>query len=283
MSILLKPPCGYQGGKQRISNQIVDYIYQNEFISNNTKIYDLCCGSGAISLEFINRGIDPHNIIMLDCSSWGKFWKSIGENTFFINKWVEWCDKVPTDKSKIQNFMLDLSFQDANIDEPYKYLLLQSAAFGGKQIWKEGNKWKNTSFRNYWLPTENTNRKSPVNPTQPSIEELKNRVIQIAESCKGITCINDDISKIYPILEKDKSFDSIIYIDPPYLNSTKYGFYFNTEKVLSEIFNVINRPIYVSEQSPIAKEAIQIMINTKKGGINGNKNVKRQEWLNVFR
>lgn len=63
------PPCTYQGAKQRVVSEIVDIIFNENFIYNNTKFYDLCCGTGTITLELISRGIKPENIIMLDKSS----------------------------------------------------------------------------------------------------------------------------------------------------------------------------------------------------------------------
>lgn len=279
----LLPPCTYQGGKQRISAEIVDYIVGHELIYPNTKIYDICCGSGAMTIEWINRGISPNNIIMLDKSSWGNFWQSIGNGTFNLSKWDWWCNQVPKNKSLVQGFLEELCKDDANIDEEYKYILLQSGSFGGKQIWKENNVWKNTSFRSYWQPTETSRRRSPVNPMQPSIENLQERVKTIAEKCIGLTCIHDDINSILPIIEQDKSDDSVIYIDPPYSNTTGYGFKFNLDDFLSELFDITLRPIYVSEKEKIAEEAILLNFNGAKGGISGKKNGKNEEWLNVFR
>ena len=63
---VLKTPCTYQGGKQRLASQIVDCIFKNSVITEDTVFYDLCCGSGAITVELINRGISSKNIVMLD-------------------------------------------------------------------------------------------------------------------------------------------------------------------------------------------------------------------------
>ena len=47
MSIVkLLPPCAYQGGKQRLANQICDIIDERE--GSDFVFYDLCCGSGAV-------------------------------------------------------------------------------------------------------------------------------------------------------------------------------------------------------------------------------------------
>lgn len=104
MNEKLLPPCTYQGGKQRVANEIVDYIIANDLVfpsKNGTRIYDVCCGSGAVTIEFLNRGVDPSNITMLDISSWGKFWKSIGNGDFSLDKFSWYCNQVPRDKYKV--------------------------------------------------------------------------------------------------------------------------------------------------------------------------------------
>lgn len=274
------PPCSYQGGKQRVSEEIIEYIFNTTIINENTKFFDLCCGSGAISIELINRGIKPENIVMLDIGSWGCFWKEIGNGTFSYNKFLEYANKVPRDKDKIQDYIKKLSFEDANIDECYKYILLQSSSFGGKQIWNEDGVWKNASFRNYWQPTDTSKRKSPVNPMQPMIDILCKRVKIIYERCKGIKCLHTDIWDILNIIPNE---NCVIYIDPPYSNTTKYGFEFNLDKFLNELFDKTLSPIFVSEKEKISEEAIRLKFNGPKGGISGNKKCKNEEWLNVFR
>ena len=69
-----------------MAKEIVDYILNTTFVTNDTKFYDLCCGSGAVTIELLNRGIPPNKIVMCDISSWGVFWKSVGEGTFDLNK-----------------------------------------------------------------------------------------------------------------------------------------------------------------------------------------------------
>lgn len=274
------PPCSYQGGKQRVSKEIVDYIFDTVLINNETKFYDLCCGSGAITIELINRGVKPNNIIMLDKSSWGEFWHNIGTGIFNIEKFYNYSQKVPRDKGKIQNYISELSKKLVDVDECYIYLLLQASSFGGKQIWNENQVWKNTSFRSYWQPTENSKRRSPVNPMQPMIGEIENRVKIISEKCKGVTCYREDINYI---LDKVESDNCVIYIDPPYSNTTGYGFNFDINDFLSELFNETLSPIFVSEKESISDESILLNFNGVKGGISGNKIGKNQEWLSVFR
>lgn len=244
----------------------------------------MCCGSGAITIELLNRGIPPEKIVMCDKSSWGVFWKSIGDGFFDLNKFYTYSKAVPRDKSLIQNHMKELSQTNADIDEAYKYILLQASSFGGKQIWNTGGKWQNTSFRNYWQPTETSKRRSPVNPMQPMIDIVEKRVKDIINNCKGLTCYHKDIYEMLSIIQNDKSDYQIIYIDPPYTNTTGYGFNFDIHDFLSNLFDVTLGAIFVSEKESISDdEAIRLDFNGAKGGISGKKAGKNEEWLNVFR
>ena len=226
-NIKLVPPCSYQGGKQRLAKKIVDIIFEQNEINEYTKFYDLCCGSGAITLELINRGINPNNITMVDSGVYGAFWESVSNNEFDINIFKKEIDKLPS-VDKIQEYLQSLSNSDVNTELlQYHYLLLQSGSFGSKQIWIENNKWKNNSFRSYWLPTETSSRRSPVNPMMPMPNTLYSRVSNIIDCIGGaINAINSDISKLKWCFDKN----SIVYIDPPYKNTTGYGFEFNYEE-----------------------------------------------------
>ena len=272
----VRVPCAYQGGKQRISSQIVNILQQNT--NSDTVFYDLCCGSGAISIELINRGVKPSNIIMLDISSWGVFYKAIGDGSFNINKFDNYLSKLPTDKNFIKDYMNNIA-KKTIVDEAELYPILQACSFGGKQIYKKGNSWSNVCFRSYWMPTKDSVRKSPANPMQPSPKELRNRICIIAERMKGITCINDNIMSIVntPVLK-----NSIVYIDPPYKNTTNYAFEFNLFCFL-DIFKKINDvPVFVSEAVPLNEDAKLLFFGGSNGGISGNRKNKHQEWISKF-
>ena len=278
----LVSPCSYQGGKQRVAKEIVDYILNTTFLSKDIKFYDLCCGSGAVTVELLNRGVPPENITMCDKSSWGVFWKSIGEGIFDLNKFYKYSKAVPRDKSLIQAHIKELSKTNADVDEEYKYILLQASSFGGKQICKKDGKWQSPSFRNFWQPTETSNRRSVVNPMMPMIDELEKRVKILADNCKGLTCHHKDIYEMLDIIENDKS-DKVIYIDPPYTNTSGYAFSFDYSDFLSKLFDVTVAHIFVSEKEKISDGAIQLNFSGAKGGINGNRKNKNEEWLNVYR
>lgn len=102
MNKKLIPPCSYQGGKQRLAKQIVDIIYKENEINENTKFYDLCCGSGAISIEMINRGFYDSNITMVDASPWGLFYQGVGDLTFSTDVFKTYIDDIPKDIKKLR-------------------------------------------------------------------------------------------------------------------------------------------------------------------------------------
>ena len=278
----LSCPCTYQGAKQRVSKQIVDYIVSTTKVTRFTKIYDLCCGSGAITLEFLNRGISPEQVVMCDCCSWGKFYDLIGRGCFDIETFYKYSKDVPRDKSLIQDYIKSLSKGSVDDDEAYVYLLLQAASFGGRQIYVKDNKWCNTSFRDYWQPTETSKRRSPVNPMQPMIDVLEERVEKISIHCKGLKCYNTDIFDMLPIIEKDTGY-KIVYIDPPYTFTSGYAHNFDYQLFIHELRKVSDCPIFISEKEPVFEESVQLNFSGDKGGISGNKKTKNQEWLSVKR
>ncbi|MEG2533815.1 MAG: hypothetical protein RSB04_12485, partial [Gordonibacter sp.] len=152
MSHLLRVPCAYQGGKQRVSAQIVDVLLDSA-PGADSRFYDLCCGSGAVSIELVNRGIDPSRITMLDLSSWGTFWSAIGSGSFKMDAFERILSDLPEDKREVKAHMSALSALPVLDNEAEIYPVLQAGSFGGKQIWREGSRWANAFFRDYWEPT----------------------------------------------------------------------------------------------------------------------------------
>jgi len=275
-------PCAYQGGKQRIAKQVVDiilqYINNDNNNSGNIKFYDMCCGSGAISIELVNQSFNPDNIIMVDASPWGLFWRQIGDETFSMDIFKYWIDSVPKDISKIQEYIKELSknlIHKTQLDISYIFLLLQASSFGSKSIWIKNNKWRNTSFRNYWLPTETSSRRSPVNPMMPMPNTLYQRVQELSFGMEGVKGYYGDCNDMH--IENN----SIIYIDPPYDKTTKYGFEFDYMKFIEKYKN--NNIILLSEGIVLSDNNYNLTDRRSKGGISGERKKKaNEEWLNVF-
>lgn len=284
---ILEIPCSYQGGKQRLAKQIVDIFYKENNINDDTKFFDLCCGSGAISLELINRGFNPNNIIMIDNGCFGQFWQDIANGEFDLDIFKREIEKLPN-LENIQSYLKKLS--DLPVDEDkmvYHYLLLQAGAFGSKQIWIENNKWKNNTFRSYWLPTETSNRRSPVNPMMPMPNTLYNRVESIVSQLSGsiIASRESVFDAVYRIDEERNKGNKniIIYIDPPYANTTGYKETFDIYSLEGQIWST--SPIYISEGYKMqgASESYLLSVGRTKGNISGEAKKKpTEEWLNRF-
>lgn len=269
----LKPAVSYQGSKTRLAEDIINTIDPPE----GYPFYDLCCGNGSISIELIRRGVRPNRITMVDSSPWGNVWNLIGKGEFSIRKLSWWLGQIPDDKRQVKGFMEELSQQDATVDTPYVFLLLQAASFGSKAIWREGKVWKNTSFRSYWEPTPTSSRRYPVNPMMPMPDTLRKRMGVIAEKMEGVSGLCSYIEDLVPRR-------AVVYIDPPYENTTNYGD--EVKDVVKYATNVAGygNTVYVSESGPLPQSDEAYMLKGKrdKGGISGRRKKKNEEWLSVY-
>lgn len=274
----MRVPCAYQGGKQRVAAQIANILLEAA-PRPDSMFYDLCCGSAAVSIALVNRGVDPSRICMLDISSWGSFWTAIGSGTFNMDAFDQLLSELPSDKREIKAHMSALSAQPVRDREVEIYPVLQASSFGGKQIWRNGERWANACFRDYWEPTATSIRRSPANPMQPSATELRRRIYALSKGMRGVTCLNTDIMTI---LDEPVSSDAVVYVDPPYQSTTGYGFVFDINLFIKR-FRAINQvPLFVSEGTPLSGDALLLTFGGAKGGISGMRKGKHQEWLSRF-
>lgn len=275
MSSLMRVPCSYQGGKQRVASQIVDLLLEAA-PSSNSYFYDLCCGSGAVSIELVNRGIDPSRIRMLDISSWGSFWTAIGSGTFNMGVFDQFLSNLPNDKHDFKTHMSELSKLPVDNHEAEVYPIIQACSFGGKQIWRDNGRWMNACFRNYWEPTATSVRRSPANPMQPSPVELRRRIVALVNGMEGVTCLKTDIMML---LETPIPSDAVVYVDPPYKSTTGYGFGLDITSFINTFREISQAPLFISEGVPLNDDALMLTFGGAKGGISGNRKGKHQEWL----
>ncbi len=277
----LSVPCCYQGGKQRIAAEIVDrmVLSRPELANGDVRFYDLCCGSGAISIELINRGVPPETITMVDASSWGAFWKAIGEGSFDLEWLSRLLAEVPDDKSLVKDYASELSKRKVGRHEAEIYPVLQACSFGGKQIWYQDGEWRNAFFRGYWKPKPTSVRKSPANTMQPGPKVLLGRIRRLAEECKGLCALRADI---HTILDLELEEDAVVYVDPPYQGSTGYAYGFDLNQFIKIFRKTFNNALFVSEGMPLTPQSEQLEFKGAKGGISGIKRGKHEEWLTMF-
>lgn len=278
MSSRMRVPCAYQGGKQRVAAQIVDILLEAA-PEPNSRFYDLCCGSAAVSIELVNRGIAPSRIWMLDISSWGSFWSAIGSGTFNMDAFDQFLSDLPRDKRDIKSHMLALSALPVGKHEVELYPVLQACSFGGKQIWRNGERWANACFRDYWEPTATSIRRSPANPMQPSPTELRRRIAALVNGMRGVTCLKTDIMTA---ISDPFPSDAVVYVDPPYQSTTGYAFGFDVTSFINSFRQVNQAPLFISEGIQLSDNALMLTFGGAKGGISGNRKRKHQEWLSRF-
>lgn len=271
----MRVPCAYQGGKQRVAAQIVDRLIEAA-PGKNSFFYDLCCGSAAVSIELVNRGVSPSRIRMLDISSWGSFWSAIGSGEFRMDVFDQFLSELPSDKRDIKAHMSALSACPVRDSEVELYPLLQACSFGGKQIWRDGDRWANAFFRDYWEPTATSIRRSPANPMQPSPVELRRRIGALAHGMKGVTCSKADIMTI---ISSRFPRNAVVYVDPPYLDTTGYAFGFDVWEFIARFREVSSVPLFISEGKPLNDDALMLTFGGAKGGISGIRKGKHHEWL----
>ncbi len=275
----LQSPVTYQGAKHRIASKIIDIINPMEA----SRFFDICCGSGAISMELVSRGFPPSEIYMIDAGPWGLFWESIGSGTFSLYKMKHYCSLIP-EKDYIKEFMEELSKQDVNEDAVYIFLLLQASSFGGKAIWIKDNRWQNCTFRSYWKPTATSSRRSPVNPMMPMADTILKRLEIIMDKMQGVHGLCYNIvykTDLLHTLDTHFNVNDVVYIDPNYADTTGYGFTLDANTFAVQL----PCKAYVSEGKPMefANDYTLITGGSEKGGISGNRSTNHKEYLSRYK
>ena len=218
----------------------------------------------------VNEGLHQENIYMFDSGTIGAFWQQVSEGSIDLDYFEYLIDKIPKDLREIQAHLKSMSEIEYEYvgEVVHEYLLLQAGAFGGKQIYDEGHKFSNTSFRAYWEPTETSSRRSHVNPMMPMPETLLQRVKELVGVMSPIKAChtyaeNIDFGKIVT----NSSKKVIVYIDPPYKCTTGYKDTVDLDTVIANSKRV-GCDVYVSEYYAMSDDFV-ILSETKKGGISG--------------
>jgi len=270
----LIPLTAYQGSKRRFAKDIVNILLQ--FYTH--QYYDLCCGTGSISMQLLSQGISPTRITMIDIGLWGMFWESISTNTFNIHDFLKYYENIPTNPKKVQEYIIHLSEEDPEIDTIYKFILLQACNFGGKAIRLHEGQWKNISIKPYWTPSKNSVRQYPSYTFTTSPPTILKRLKNILTHFIGIHAYQCDIHTL------SYSSQSCIYIDPGYKNSYGYRYSVNIDELVSST----HAPIYVSEgypltSSPYYKNAYQISHARNEHIFNAKRtSLTQEEWLTLL-
>ena len=276
------PPVTYQGGKGRLAGQIVEMMG----LPVAGRLYDLCCGSGAISVAAVERGQNPSRITMVDLSPWGLFWKSIGDGSFDVSQFESHAARVPRDPWKIKEYVEALSRERVGDDRVYVFLILQAARFGGAAIWIDGEKWCGGGFRQYWTsasskkePTRGRENPNSTPPMCPMPDVIVARCRSLAQRMRGVRAICDDLGRPGFDLRLVVGDGDVAYIDPPYAGTSKYGYEVDASKLASSL----GVPCWVSEGRGLTPGAICLSRGRMKGGMSGTRTrAPNEEWISPF-
>lgn len=278
----LEAPVTYQGGKTRIATDIVKIIEEKVGpLGDIEQWFELCCGTAAVTLEAINRGLSSDTVTLVDRGPWGMFWESVGNGEFDQGVFEDICSECPEDPKEVKGWLEGISEGPVGGNAPYHFLLLQAGAFGGKAVRINEGKWKTPGMRGYWEPTEDSKSDYPVRTMMPKCSTIQDRMSSILSVTKGrITGQQGDIRDINPIS------GGVIYIDPPYKGSTGYG------GDLVDIEDFVQTPrfegtkVFVSEARPLggASESRKVTGSRKQGGISGSRDKKGdEEWVSIYK
>lgn len=280
----LKAPMSFQGGKQKVAKRLVNIIKGD---IENTQYIDLCCGSGAVSVELINQGVHPENITMVDASDWGDFWGQVSTGNFDMCWFEDNINGVPEDPDMIKRHLESYAkggFEEGDDVIPV-WLILQAGSFGGKHIYTESGVFKNASFRNYWRPTETSNRRSPVNPMMPMPKTLLRQVSDVVSCMSPIKAHKGFVEDFnWDHYEGSRTMKNVVvFIDPPYNNTTKYGFdldYIEFMKILKTL--PCNYSVFITDYVAHS-DVYWELLKTNKGGISGSSSKSRTEILSKLK
>lgn len=244
-------------------------------ISHAQMFYDLCCGSGSVSIELIRLGHPPDRIVMVDLGVFGMVWKAIGDGSFDIDRMRSVISDIPKDVHEIKGYM-ERMYESEPRNTIYEYLILQASTIGGKSLGLKNGRWhKGSGFRDYWLPTATSSRRSPVNPMMPMPDTIMERVLTLTKAMRGVEGRCEDVTRT-EIRE-----GSIVYIDPPYSGTTEYE---HSVDVVTLAKSISAHSIcWVSEGRPLSETSFLLSEGAAKGGITGERKKKpHKEWLSCF-
>lgn len=263
----VKPPATYQGGKQRLAEQIIDLVKPTDAFA------DLCCGSGAMAIAARCAGVPSDGVLMVDCGPWGIVWEEVAQGRFDLVALRRIAAAVPTEVAKQADFIRELLRQPAHVDTAATYLILQAGAFGGKAVALIGDRWSCTARGAWQHPTD---PKKHTGTMMPCAAEVVRRMETLCGLLFGVTATRGNFLDLAGLC-------GVVYVDPPYVGTSGYD-----GKTVAPIdfdaFALRNpdAALWVSEARAIGPEAVMLSAGRAQGGIKGKRAKPHEEWLSCM-
>lgn len=273
----LRPPCGYMGGKRRVSDEIAAQV----LAAQPSAFFDLCAGSGAVALSVIEAGYPPAQVTMVEGGPWGWFWRDVGQGTLDVDLIERMLTiEIPSDPKLVADWLqTDVALQPPSAAT---FLVLQSGSFGAVPCWWDGQRWRqanpehNRGYnpRKYWEPSGKSKETKPrgtiFNP-----HKIVKQVSEIAERCRGLRGIHGCVNALDYSREPS---GTTYFIDPPYEGDSGYGVALDVATFIASG----PRPLWVMEGREIPGASHAQLLGMRRGH-NVNRNTARKpDYLNVF-
>lgn len=240
----------YIGGKRDLAPKILRHIK----IPQSSRFYDMCCGSGEISLALVRQGFDPKRITMVDNGPWGEVWEKIGKGTFSIDRFARICHQFNTYQD-IKGWCRQAS---CDRDRVYNFLILQACSFGGRPVTIQDGQFKISGFRQN---------------IQPAIPVLYRRVKEAVERLAGMEGSKKSVLQIQP------EQDAVLFFDPPYNTETKV--YQDNTLTVSQIRKKFSN-FYCTFSCELAPGGVKLHTDSRKAGVKGDRVHFRTEYLSLI-
>lgn len=259
-----RPPATYQGGKQRLAEQIIDLVKPTDAFA------DLCCGSGAMAIAARCAGVPSDGVVMVDCGPWGIVWEEVAEGRFDLAALRRIAAAMPTEVAKQADFLRELGRQSASIETAATYLILQAGSFGGAAIRLVDDRWVGGPRGAWQHPTD---PKKHTGTMMPCAAEVVRRMEVLCGLLFGVKASRGDFLAL-------TGLRGVVYVDPPYVGTSGY----DGKKVAPIDFDAFarrnpNADLWVSEARAMGPNAVMLSAGRTKGGIKGKRAKPNEEWL----
>ena len=266
----IKPPATFQGAKQRLAPAIVDAMAPR----SDEPFSDLCCGSGAVTIEVASRGVPASLLGMVDDGPWGLVWEEVGAGRFSLDALRRVAAAVP-DRVELQvDFLRELRQQPAHVDTSAVFLILQAGSFGGIGIFINNDRWIDRGFRTAWVSKSDPQKRTGT--MMPCADAVARRMDVLCDLLLGVAVDRGNFCDIVDL-------EGTVYVDPPYVGTSGYGG--QTVPVYEFAAFAARSPgarVWVSEARPLVGDTRRMSVGRRQGGIKGGRNNANEEWLTMI-
>lgn len=253
----LMPPVTYQGGKRRQAPEIVDLMLP-DLLAREGRFYELCAGSGAVSLELLYRGFPASRMTMVDAGPWGDLWRAFGEGAFPLRTFKLLAARAAGyDSATRQAWLRSLVGVPTSPQSRLAvFLLLQGHSFGGIAV------------------TESVEGvfDTPGLMLRPMAASCIEHTTRLARYVRGVTGRRCNVSEV------DLSDAACVYIDPPYVNTAGYG---SLAVDIPALAARCPAPLYVSEGVTFEGASRTVKVDSVRTGYLARRDAP-DEWVSIF-